>query len=453
MTVTSDAKSLFYNDGSTIRGGQTVEEFKAMMYGVQCHRRKIVEDLIEGKVLDNDCLTNIKQSLEFLNNNMKNENEGFMAEMIISRENSNEKKFLVNLKDEINGLRKDVKFLEECSKYLSDDKSYQNINLSELLRPCHPISQNKFEEELEECLKLLEKFIKESSDGKKPIFVTDWDGTMKDYCSQYATNLQPIYSAICMTQFAKLFTRITAVLTAGPLRGPGILDLTAIPLNEHILFSGSWGREWWINGNKVVHNDGISMEGFNALEQLNSKMQTLIHENPDFSQFALVGSGIQRKVDRLTLGIQTVCNHVPEELSIRYQEAVKEKMSEIDPDKKVLIFDPSTELEVEVVVGNEGVVWNKGNGVAKIVEILHDTLEGPGNVLICGDTFSDIPMVQKVAVQNDKGIMSIFVGTNEKLRSKVRELVNDESRVVFVSCPDVVHAAMWKLIQEHQKLV
>lgn len=36
----------------------------------------------------------------------------------------------------------------------------------------------------------------EAITGKKPIFVTDWDGTMKDYCSQYATNLQVIFSGI-----------------------------------------------------------------------------------------------------------------------------------------------------------------------------------------------------------------------------------------------------------------
>uniref|UniRef100_A0A0N4ZQV1 T6PP_N domain-containing protein n=1 Tax=Parastrongyloides trichosuri TaxID=131310 RepID=A0A0N4ZQV1_PARTI len=453
MTVTSEDNPLIYNDESTLRCGQTVEEFKAMMYDVQRDRRRIVKDIIEGKEIDEECLKSIKKSLDNLCENMtNNEKEGFMKEMILNRgEGSDDKKFIINLKDEIIGLRKDVSFLEEYKNFIINNKNYEDINLTKILSKVHPISEEKFYEELDGCLRLLEKFVKESADGKKPIFITDWDGTMKDYCSQYATNLQPIYSAIGMAKFAKLFTRISAVLTAGPLRGPGILDLIAIPLNEHILFSGSWGREWWIDGAKVVHNDGISLEGFNALEQLNNKMQKLIHENSDFSQFALVGSGIQRKVDRLTLGIQTVCKHVPQELSIRYQEAVKEKMNEIDPDKRVLIFDPSTELEVEVVVGHDdGGVWDKGNGVAKIVETLHDTLKGPGNVLICGDTFSDIPMVQKVVHENNQGIMSIFVGTNEKLRSRVRELVNDECRVAFVSCPDVVHAAMWKLIQEHK---
>lgn len=83
-----------------------------------------------------------------------------------------------------------------------------------------------------------------------PIMVTDWDGTMKDYCSQYATNLQPVYTALSMARFAQRFTRLTAVLTAGPLRGPGILDLTALPIDGPVMFSGSWGREWWLGGKR-----------------------------------------------------------------------------------------------------------------------------------------------------------------------------------------------------------
>lgn len=110
------------------------------------------------------------------------------------------------------------------------------------------------------------------TEGRKPIMITDWDGTMKDYCSQYATNLQPIYSAINMAQFAQTFTRLTAVLTAGPLRGPGILDLTALPIDGPVMFSGSWGREWWLGGKRVVHDDGISEEGIDALERLNDEV-------------------------------------------------------------------------------------------------------------------------------------------------------------------------------------
>ena len=110
------------------------------------------------------------------------------------------------------------------------------------------------------------------TEGRKPIFITDWDGTMKDYCTQYATNLQPIYSAVGMARFATSFTRLSAVLTAGPLRGPGILDLTALPIDGPIMFSGSWGREWWLGGKRIVHDDGISVEGIDALERFTDEV-------------------------------------------------------------------------------------------------------------------------------------------------------------------------------------
>lgn len=76
-----------------------------------------------------------------------------------------------------------------------------------------------------------------------------------------------------MAKFAETFTRLTAVLTAGPLRGPGILDLTALPIDGPVMFSGSWGREWWLGGKRVVHDDGISEEGIVALERLNEEVR------------------------------------------------------------------------------------------------------------------------------------------------------------------------------------
>lgn len=56
------------------------------------------------------------------------------------------------------------------------------------------------------CKKDIHRFLKNFiNDSVKPILITDWDGTMKDYCSQYATNLQPIYSALSMAKFSEVF--------------------------------------------------------------------------------------------------------------------------------------------------------------------------------------------------------------------------------------------------------
>lgn len=424
---------------------QSVEEFKSLMYKMQSVRRQIVCALLNNCEVKDDWVQELHRAFSVLTDSHTN---AFQREM-----STFSAKLLINIKDETTGLKKDLVFLNKLKAIHSENTNsiwtdaLTKVDLVSILAPYHPISNEKFTEEYEHTVQFLRCFIESNTNGVKPMWITDWDGTMKDYCSQYATNLQPVYSAVGMTKFASRFTRLTAVLTAGPLRGPGILDLTAMPIDGPVLFSGSWGREWWLGGKRVVHEDGISEEGFDALERLNDEMKTLLQLG-DFAQFALVGSGVQRKVDRLTLGVQTVCGHVQTELSHRYQDEVKERMHRVDPSHHVLVFDPSTELEVEVVAHSSGNVWNKADGVDRVVTTMGDSLETPGRVLICGDTNSDLPMVRQAASRNPKGVMAIFVDGKEKLRQSVRHIVADEERCCFVSCPDVIHAAIARILSE-----
>lgn len=169
-----------------------------------------------------------------------------------------------------------------------------------------------------------------------------------------------------MGRFAAQFTRLSAVLTAGPLRGPGILDLTSLPKNGHVKFSGSWGREWWLGGKRVVHDFGVTEEAFDAIGRLSDEVlyYEIFHSfrlqmaellsNGDFSQFSLVGSGVQKKVDRLTLGVQTVFNTVPPELTARYIDAVKERIHRVDPNGLLLQLEDHNTLEIEVCATSAG---------------------------------------------------------------------------------------------------
>ncbi|KAK6112998.1 Trehalose-phosphatase [Brugia pahangi] len=425
---------------------QTVDDFKNLMYKMQETRRAIVFALLNEKDLTNDDVEILKRAYEKLTDN---QTHSFQREMCTLTT-----KLSVNIGDETRGLEKDLKYLDALMNIRREEPHLlwpvimSRVDLFSILANYHPKGKETFLKEYEDTVKFLKTFISsEAITGKKPIFITDWDGTMKDYCSQYATNLQPVYSAVGMTRFAASFTRISAVLTAGPLRGPGILDLTAMPIDGPVMFSGSWGREWWLSGKRVVHQDGITDEGFNALQRLDDEMKDLLHTS-DYAPFALVGSGVQRKVDRLTLGVQTVCHHVTSELSNRYQMAVKERMHRVDPNSQILVFDPSTELEVEVVAHNSGIIWNKGNGVERLIKSLGDSLQSPGKILICGDTLSDIPMVRQAVKQNPDGVLAIFVGAKMSLREEVKQVIGDESRCCFVSCPDVIHAAMSQILNE-----
>ncbi|VDK89199.1 unnamed protein product, partial [Onchocerca ochengi] len=425
---------------------QTVDDFKNLMYKMQETRRMIVIALLNEKDLKEDDIEILKRAYERLTDN---QTHSFQREMCTLTT-----KLSVNIRDETKGLEKDLKYLEILTHIRKEEPSLSwpiimsRLDLISILANYHPDGEKKFMKEYENTVSFLRTFVNsEAITGKKPIFITDWDGTMKDYCSQYATNLQPVYSAVGITRFADHFTRICAVLTAGPLRGPGILDLTAMPIDGPVMFSGSWGREWWLSGKRVVHEDGITDAGFNALQRLDEEMRDLLHSS-DYAPFALVGSGVQRKVDRLTFGVQTVCHHVTSELSDKYQMAIKERMHRVDPNSQILVFDPSTELEVEVVAHNSGIVWNKADGVDRLIKSLGDSLNTPGKVLICGDTLSDMPMIRQAAKQNPDGVMAIFVGTKMSLREEVKQIVGDESRCCFVSCPDVIHAAMSQILNE-----
>ncbi|KHJ98483.1 hypothetical protein OESDEN_01538 [Oesophagostomum dentatum] len=398
-------------------------------------RRNIVERILSECVVDP---ANIKALDDALQELTDSRTSGEMR--YISTPTA---KFPINIRDEIRGLRKDCEFLHRLANVTSVANMIENaldeVHLETILAPYHPESPKKFEEELQAAERFLMDFVDSAYSGIKPLLVTDWDGTMKDYCSQYATNLQPVYSAVVMGRFAELFTRATAVLTAGPLRGPGILDLTALPINGPVLFSGSWGREWWLRGKRVVHEDGISEEGFDAIGRLSDEQMTDLLADSDFAQFALVGSGVQRKVDRLTLGVQTVFGHIPLELVVRYIDAIKERIHRVDPNNTNLVLENSSPLEIEVCAHNSGSVWNKGDGVASLIESLHDSLK-KGKVLVAGDTTSDLPMLKHAISENPNGVMALFVGAGEALRESVKSIVGDESRVCFVSCPDGVMA-------------
>ncbi|KAI1720407.1 trehalose-phosphatase [Ditylenchus destructor] len=416
---------------------------------MQSVRRRVVTAILSDQPIDTVWIDLLRKTYNVLTDS---NTSAFQREMLSASEES----FLVNVKDEIVGLQKDLDFLDHLQPAANNSKNPDchsakpniwNLDFEAILEPHHPVSKEKFHEEYTHCIRFLTDFIHSTeTEGRKPIMITDWDGTMKDYCSQYATNLQPIYSAISMARFAEAFTRLTAVLTAGPLRGPGILDLTALPIDGPVMFSGSWGREWWMGGKRVVHDDGITEEGFVALERLNDEMKSLL-EKKEYAQFGMVGSGVQRKVDRLTLGIQTVCKHVQPELSRSYQDQVRERVHRVDPCMQTLHFDPSTDLEVEVVVKNNDVVWNKSHGVERVVKTVGDSLDPPGKILICGDTSSDLPMVQCAVNANPQGVMALFVGANESLQAKVREMVPDGC-CAFVSAPDVIHAAMMKILHD-----
>lgn len=239
-----------------------------------------------------------------------------------------------NLKDEYLGVKKDLLFLDFYFNYKNNYTDFLKK-----LAVYHPIGVEKFMSEVDEVTNLFKNasgrvspsVVTNGTTGvgetKRTVetvpyidyFITDWDGTYKTYCSNYATCMQPTYSGVVLTKFVKKFTKFHAVLTAGPLRGPGILDLISVP-ESLINFGGSWGREWSLADEfktktlltPVVESSCFTEGNQELFKKLTSEIETLLTTDR-FAQFKRIGSGFQKKVDRLTIGIQNIIGEVPKE--------------------------------------------------------------------------------------------------------------------------------------------
>lgn len=402
----------------------SLRQFQELMMEARDLRRLIVSCMINHKPFNETTvlsLQNIERSLE---EKIQGADDGVTMDL-----NGIE----LDVRDEMQMLKKDCRFLEFYRNEGDIDP------FIDFLAESHPRSKEEFKEEMDAVLKMLNFDLSDGLD----VFITDWDGTMKTYACNYRTSIQPAYSGVILSLFANRYTKLAAVLTAGPLRDFGILDSTTVPWEEgYLAYGGSWGREWMINGKRVADESILTIEGAAALDKLAEAIERLL-KTEEFSKFVVVGSGCQRKVDRITVGVQNVTGKVDERLSKRYVDAVLQEVGRIDPDRKV--FDVvHLELDLELVLKTHDCLkWTKANGIRFLCELVGANL-GTGNVLICGDTVSDLPMVEMAHEKNPNGTYAIFVNPNAEVKSKLVALMKEKQ--VVVGCPEVLHAVMAKQI-------
>lgn len=84
--------------------------------------------------------------------------------------------------------------------------------------------------------------------------------------------------------------------------------------------------------------------------------------------------------------------------------------------------------------------FDKGNGVSFLNEALHFGLSHGPN-LICGDTPSDVPMLEE-ALRATPNTWGVFVTTDDSLRNRVTDL---SENVTVVSAPDTLVATLNEL--------
>jgi hypothetical protein len=315
-----------------------------------------------------------------------------------------------------------------------------------------------------------------SEDGRFENFITDRDGTLNNYCDRYASSVQSMYNAVWTTLFARHCTERALVITAAPLGGRpdgvGLMDLCTMPLGS-VTYAGSKGREFFDNAKQcVVEAESILPDTQRLLDELHSQLVKLCAE-PKNSKFLLLGSGLQRKLGEVTMARNDPGKTVPELESCRFKKEVQKVIDEINSSSfAIQMDDTGTDLEMFPCSSMDNrPPFTKGAGVLLLDERLHLNI-GNGPNLVCGDTPSDVPMIEaaihlmKLSVaQNDDDatcaakLAVLFIITPEQhrrtpdLATRVRSLCHTHgAKVAILPSPDVFIASLARFTKERRSV-
>jgi hypothetical protein len=112
------------------------------------------------------------------------------------------------------------------------------------------------------------------------------------------------------------------------------------------------------------------------------------------TKFLGLGSGLQRKCGEVTIARNDPSKTVTDSESRRFMADVQRVVSEVDPDSKLLgMHDTGTDLEIFPRLRDGWPSFHKGTGVASLNARL-DLRIADGPNLVCGDTPSDLPMIE-----------------------------------------------------------
>ncbi len=271
-------------------------------------------------------------------------------------------------------------------------------------------------------------------------FITDRDGTVNNYCGRYRSSVQSAYNAIHLTRFARVRTNNAVILTSAPLENFGLLDLSVVPA-QTFLMAGSKGREFRdVDGRK--HSLPLESVKQERLDALNSRIIQLL-ESPEYEEFALIGSAVQFKLGQTTVARQDLHGSITAERSQGFLQRIRALVSEVDPRGEVFRIE-DTGYDIEIIATREegDRDFNKGDGIVFVDRIAGLDMNGP--TVVCGDTASDVPMVEAVS-QTSSDLRVVFVTQSDELKKQVSELA---AQSVFVDHPDALVIALGELGKE-----
>mmetsp|Transcript_14886 Transcript_14886/g.42718 ORF Transcript_14886/g.42718 Transcript_14886/m.42718 type:complete len:558 (+) Transcript_14886:70-1743(+) len=293
--------------------------------------------------------------------------------------------------------------------------------------------------------------------------ITDRDGTINNYCDRYPSSVQSIYNSLWLGSFARGCTDNTIIITAAPVGGrsgtEGLMELCTMP-RDFVRCAGSKGREYYDpESGKVLEIEPLPAGVHDLLDQVHSRISSLCAQ-PENAKFLGMGSGLQRKFGEITVARNDVSKTVDEAESHRFMGQVRCLVEEVDREGDMLdMQDTGSDLEIFPRRANGQPCFTKGDGVMSLDRRLSlQVAEGPN--LICGDTPSDVPMIEAalslMSTSESDGTLTsagklavLFVVTPEQhrrtpdLAETVRSLCSDSgARCAILPSPDALIAAL-----------
>jgi len=330
------------------------------------------------------------------------------------------KRINLDLHYEITELRKDICYLQH-----GVDRMYK-----EYMRPVI----NEFDELIHEGVEFLG-----GADCAFHNLITDRDGTINNYCGRYKSSVQSAYNSIFLSRFATDCCQNSIILTAAPLQG--MIEVSVNPDNL-LVYAASKGREFLdIHG----HYQSADMDAGQkkVMKALNMRLKQLVTA-PHFQKFALIGSGLQFKFGQSTVSRQDMSGSIPVNESEEFLKTVKKLAEEVCPTGDLLIHDTGLDIEILPRLSQESqaesATFHKGKGLEFLDDRLKlDVSKGPN--LVCGDTSSDVPMVETAMALCPERTWAIFITKDKQLIGRVTAIC---PRTLILPSPDCLVSIMYE---------
>ena len=248
-------------------------------------------------------------------------------------------------------------------------------------------------------------------------FITDRDGTINNYCGRYGTSIQSVYNALFLARFSRAVAANPIIITSAPLKNTGIVDVSTLP-EQTVIYAASKGREF-IDLSGARRSYPVDADKQQLIDRLNRRLTDLVADKA-YEKFSLIGSGLQQKFGQTTIARQDISGSVSEERSQKFLDLIKHIVQELDPSgENFKIEDTGLDIEIILTVAGGGAEL-KDFDKKEAVKFLDRELSlnmGSGPHLVCGDTGSDLPMLE-AAMEKSADTWSVFVTRDPQLAKK-----------------------------------